>query len=136
MPARMQLDDEAILRMYANGMSPTAIGKVFHCNRKTVEKRIQEHQNRPNAPRPNRLGRAGTLCWNCQHAVGKDQCSWAHHFQPVEGWDAVPTIIVDKDQRNIVQHVCRSYHVYDCPQFLRDKPRKERTYDWFSADDC
>ena len=46
-----------------------------------------------------------TLCWDCSNATEK-RCTWAAHFQPVEGWEANKTET--------------SWFVVSCPQFRRD----------------
>lgn len=59
-----------------------------------------------------------TLCWSCQHAVrirGEHECSWAWHFEPVDGWVARSTV-------NSVG--CKSYCVKECPNYLPDKVSK------------
>lgn len=137
MPARISLDTEGILRMYASGISQEAIAKAYGVNRKTIEKRIAEHVNVMNQPRVNRLNQKGTLCWYCRRAAGpiRDRCSWAEAFRPVEGWTATQTLIIDKDTLNDrARHVMQSYHVYDCPLFWRDDRRRER-YDWLPDHD-
>lgn len=66
---------------------------------------------------------AETLCWRCRRAVGR--CSWsAGGFEPVEGWLALPTRMVESDleQRRVI--VTSSYLVIDCPQYLPDKEEK------------
>ena len=53
-----------------------------------------------------------TLCWDCQRAV--KECPWAANFEPVDGWDAEPTVIMST--------YCpqNSYHVKACPLFEPD----------------
>lgn len=53
-----------------------------------------------------------TLCWDCQRAV--KECPWSANFEPVEGWDAEPTVIMST--------YCPqpSYLVRACPLFEPD----------------
>ena len=53
-----------------------------------------------------------TLCWECEWAGGKDKkCPWACKFEPVPGWEAVPTKIQTTDR------IVDSFDVYACPLF-------------------
>lgn len=56
-----------------------------------------------------------TLCWFCRKATGG--CSWSHHFEPIEGWDAEPTLVGTQKSAGGMQ---RSYHVKHCPEFEVD----------------
>ena len=51
------------------------------------------------------------LCWRCQNAYGG--CSWSKEFQPVEGWEAEPTII-NGDGVEIP-----SFDIKKCPMFIK-----------------
>jgi hypothetical protein len=53
-----------------------------------------------------------TLCWKCKKASGGLGCEWASRFEPVKGWDAVPTTIP-------LQNGLRadSFCVKSCPKF-------------------
>lgn len=53
-----------------------------------------------------------TICWDCQKASGR--CSWSRKLEPVEGWDAKPTIIKYAGSRE------PSYIVRSCPEFVAD----------------
>lgn len=63
-----------------------------------------------------------TLCWDCQKALG--ECSWSDNFQPVKGWDAVPTEI-KTSVGNIVPTI-NSYYVRSCPLFELDEKTKKK----------
>ena len=59
-----------------------------------------------------------TLCWCCANAIN-DGCSWSKNFIPVEGWRAIPTIIIEGAGRK--KH---SFKVIECPKFIQDvEPR-------------
>lgn len=60
---------------------------------------------------------ANSLCWKCKNATGF--CSWSREFEPVQGWEAVKTII--KNQNGILE----SYEVKKCPSFEKDKEREQ-----------
>ena len=74
-----------------------------------------------------RLGMGGkktedhTICWDCQNACG--DCSWSDHWkhEPVPGWkaDRVPLKLGDG-------RYTATYIVRECPEFLRDTPRKPK----------
>lgn len=57
-----------------------------------------------------------SLCWYCANAVPNAEhgCSWSRKFKPVEGWTAKETKV------NVANCPCGSFHVYECPQFVRD----------------
>ena len=50
------------------------------------------------------------LCWRCQKACGG--CSWSRNFEPVEGWEATPTVV--KDSVGDID----SYKITGCPEFV------------------
>ena len=56
--------------------------------------------------------RKETLCWYCDKAGGN--CSWSAKFQPVDGWNAIPTRIQTRDNP---KGYVESYRVLDCPEF-------------------
>ena len=64
----------------------------------------------------------GQICWMCQNSTGK--CSWSRELKPVEGWEAEPTIIRNKDG-----DIYDSYKITYCPQFINDCTFKEILYD-------
>lgn len=74
------------------------------CARKAAKKRREENEQ---------------LCWTCGNAC--DRCSWIREFQPVAGWDAVPTIIKDKEG------YMESYKISRCPNYTPMRARKEET---------
>ena len=57
-----------------------------------------------------------TICWDCQNACGG--CSWSKYrmFQPVKGWEVIPTDIHIGNGVRV-----QSYVVLKCPQFKPDK---------------
>lgn len=52
-----------------------------------------------------------TKCWTCKNACGG--CSWSRDFQPVPGWNAVPTF----HPSNVGNE--NSFHVISCPEYVR-----------------
>ena len=58
-----------------------------------------------------------TLCWYCKNAVpNRDRtvgCSWSIESKPVKGWTA-------RKCKKADIKCGYSYHVYDCPEFVRD----------------
>lgn len=61
-----------------------------------------------------------TLCWECEWAGGKDKkCPWATNFQPVPGWEAIPST---EDKNPIYDD---SFTVRKCPLFEIDHIIKE-----------
>lgn len=51
-----------------------------------------------------------SICWECEKATN-GKCSWSRNFVPVDGWDAEKTD--------------NGYHVNKCPQFTKEKKKKE-----------
>jgi len=45
-------------------------------------------------------------------------CCWARNFEPVPGWDAIPTIVS-------TDYPSDSYLVMKCPKFKPDDPARE-----------
>ena len=61
-----------------------------------------------------------TLCWICQHARA-DRCTWFIDYTPVDGWDAIPTLLNVHDGYSIRQEP--SFIVRSCPRFTPDAAR-------------
>ena len=61
-----------------------------------------------------------TLCWHCEKACG--YCSWSEwdtnrgavRFEPVEGWETVPSIIFN-GRMPVETHI-----VLSCPEFVQE----------------
>ena len=68
-----------------------------------------------------------SLCLDCKNCVGL--CSWSHHLQPVEGWEAEETVI------RSTAGVTTGYRVISCPEFEKEPERKVRAessrYEYF-----
>ena len=56
-----------------------------------------------------------TLCWNCAHATHPDVCPWVERFEPVPGWKAEKTYLMQDTPSPY-----ESYLVVECPLFERD----------------
>ena len=66
------------------------------------------------------------LCYECARAVGF--CSWSRKFEPVPGWTAKPTKIShfkNKYGERIYVKDSDSYHITECPLFIRDGETKK-----------
>ena len=69
------------------------------------------------------LTHAGQLCWDCANAYGG--CPWTavdpvtHRtaFQPVPGWDAVPTVHISSSKYGNTE----SYRIRGCPLFVQEE---------------
>lgn len=62
-----------------------------------------------------------TLCWKCKKAAGGSDCPWANEFKPVEGWQAMPTIVQMTTQTKQREALLQdSFRVHKCPLFERD----------------
>lgn len=61
-----------------------------------------------------------TLCWKCANACGG--CSWSADFIPVDGWNAIPTIISANHGCGLYADI-ESYIVKSCPRFKDDSAR-------------
>ena len=59
------------------------------------------------------------LCWSCANACCG--CSWSRWYEPVDGWTAEKTVIVQAGYRT------ESYKVTACPEYESDR----RTYKQF-----
>ena len=58
-----------------------------------------------------------TKCFECQNAVPtlKRGCSWSRNFEPVQGWEAIPTTVGMGHKR------VPSYVVINCPSYIPDR---------------
>lgn len=65
---------------------------------------------REEGPKPKRTKEQ--LCCSCRKAYGG--CAWSARFEPVEGWEANPTIIKQELGREI-----ESYEILKCPEYER-----------------
>lgn len=61
-----------------------------------------------------------TICWNCQNVY---KCSWGIG-EPVKGWKATPTVIVQEGNSDGKPHITHSFLVEDCPLFKPDTKRR------------
>ena len=52
------------------------------------------------------------LCFSCKNACGG--CSWSRCGEPVDGWVATPTIILQNAEEK------NSYSIAECPQYEYD----------------
>ena len=54
------------------------------------------------------------LCFSCKKsALG---CSWSREFKPIEGWDAVPTVITNwSDGKRVIY--TETYALRGCPEY-------------------
>lgn len=71
---------------------------------------------------------SSSLCWDCRRAAGPiaNRCSWSIDFTPVYGWDAEKTLIYATSEHGKTTYI-NSYHVYNCPLFLKDRMVKNET---------
>lgn len=71
---------------------------------------------------------SSSLCWDCRRAAGpmSNRCSWAIDFTPVDGWDAEKTLVYSTSDSGNPIYI-NSYHVYNCPLFLKDRNVKSET---------
>lgn len=76
----------------------------------------------------NKLGLAesfpSTLCWECTRAAGQNMCVWARGFREVDGWNAIATNILHKEEDGS-HTLVKSYFVVTCPLFKEDEKRPE-----------
>ena len=52
------------------------------------------------------------LCWSCANACCG--CSWSRWFEPVEGWTAKKTVIIQAGYQT------ESYEITACPEYVED----------------
>ena len=66
-----------------------------------------------------------TICPDCKNCVPNPDtgagCSWSMRFEPVEGWEAEPTIILGMELPSGGFEEIPSYRVDSCPLFVSDK---------------
>ena len=60
------------------------------------------------------------LCWRCSKSCGG--CSWSRRFQPIQGWEAEPTIVKQISNRRDaagkrIYITIKSYKITACPMF-------------------
>ncbi len=56
-------------------------------------------------------------CWTCKKCYG--DCNWSKKDpEPVPGWDATPTLKVQKSTKRI--YYMRSYAIHKCPEYEWD----------------
>ena len=89
---------------------------------------IEKIASKPKNPKnPDNAKFAGykepTLCYSCARAYSL--CPWSKRFEPIEGWDAVPTKLKVGQSRNgsgeiVPQKEIDSYLVINCPMFIED----------------
>ena len=96
------------------GRTRSYITKATACGRPikkayTGERFIAEYPKRK-AYKVNITGKREQLCCSCTKFCGG--CSWSRNFTPVEGWDAVPTVI--KQSRCPDVH---SFSIVRCPEY-------------------
>ena len=64
-----------------------------------------------------------TLCWKCKRALPTYGCEWADNFEPVKGWNAIPTKL-----KNGYNSFIDSYIVIECPKFEQDSEEAENEH--------
>lgn len=67
-----------------------------------------------------------TICFNCINAVPNAKkgtgCSWSKNYEPVEGWKAKKTMIINRELTdNDGDYMIPSYRVDECPTFISDE---------------
>ena len=72
--------------------------------------------------KPNRGYKDGKeqLCWYCEKACGR--CSWSRSFTPIEGWEAEPTTVRNRDT---AQRTTATYYIKACPEYEPLKMRRK-----------
>ena len=56
------------------------------------------------------------LCWSCARALPNKGCEWADKYEPVPGWEAIPTT---RQQRGCA--ALHSYRITDCPKYYKGR---------------
>lgn len=102
-------DDEKLRELAQTSMTSAQIAKKLGRSKAAVNvrKNVLGLSERPQGE---------TLCWRCQHSTGKNMCSWAQRFVPVQGWDAQPTLLASSQGK-----MQDSFHVRKCPQFEKEE---------------
>lgn len=97
-------------------------GKIKSAEQRGAYWYIEENESPPTNKRHKGGGKQReTLCWSCQKFY--NGCAWTRTLkEPVKGWTAEPRIS-DGSGWDPVQ----SYLVLDCPEYLKDEPRRRKT---------
>lgn len=74
-------------------------GESFTCEYPNVLRQVKKPKNFTVQP-----------CCTCCKAIGG--CSWSRDFEPVKGWEAIPTIIHQSNSADI-----HSYAILQCPEY-------------------
>lgn len=121
-------EKQAIIEAYFSGMAQKKMEKQFHHSMFWM-KQMMADMGLTDPPKPKRkrprktksvwFTKKDSICWHCKRSSAKpgDQCSWTCNFQPVKGWDAVPTIC-DRHSHGVMSH---SYNVRHCPLYIREE---------------
>lgn len=125
-PTLTQVDWDDVKQMHKQGRKWTEIAKHIGVTTATLRRMMAHlalraptgdaHKYYDGASPYEKTLYSQTLCWSCANAVpdksGKRGCAWSRSFKPVKGWDADETrLYSDKPTQ--------SYHVRQCPEFVR-----------------
>lgn len=91
----------------------------------------RKHKQTPLTNKNNKYEHLSTLCWCCANATN-DGCEWSADFEPVPGWEAIPTKINSKvliqlpnGQLKNKDRLVDSFKVIKCPKFIEDIDPKQ-----------
>ncbi len=113
----MRLTEEELketLKLYRKYKSYRVVAEKMFITPKAVKYRINKIKNM----QARKKGNKETLCWTCKKSIGKNMCSWAKSFTPVEGWKAKEIIL------GLGTKTCKhinSYCVEECPLYECDE---------------
>ena len=83
-------------------------GKKFYT--KSLNRQFCSKACRMDAKDEERYKEDDQPCWICKKACGT--CTWSAAFIPVNGWEATPVTVKDKEGD------IRSYKISKCPEFI------------------
>ncbi len=92
----------------------TTVRFCKYCGKEFTTKTARHYCSASCSAIANSLKAKDTLCWRCEKATGGSDCPWANKLKPVEGWEAIPTIL-----KMVVSKKSDSYKVLNCPLFKR-----------------
>lgn len=108
-----KIKKEKIKDLIAKGYNTKEIAKELKCGVDKIRKIIKQNKDL-SFPRPKRIKRNETLCWECKYAAMGDisPCSWHREkHKPRTDWEAT--------RRDVLQYnkMIESYRVISCPDF-------------------
>ena len=90
-----QAEMETVRRLLGEGNTVGQAAKAIGRTKKAVQNKLDKERAKIRPERSTRrTSKAwGTLCWSCGRPLDPRSCPWMDRFEPVNGWDAMPTVL-------------------------------------------